>query len=74
MIGGVATAAGPVVGAVFYVGLGELLQIYALGLHLVVIGLLLIAIVLFLPAGLAPGLTALLPRPAFFRLKPVREG
>jgi len=74
MIGGVATAFGPVIGAVFYVGLGELLQIYAPSLHLTVIGLLLVCIVLFLPAGLAPGLAAILPRPAAGRLKPVREG
>ena len=38
LIGGVGTALGPFLGAVLYVGVGELLAIFAPGLHLAVIG------------------------------------
>lgn len=61
LIGGVATAYGPVAGAVLFVGVGELLQIFAPGLHEVVIGTLLLVIILFMPGGLAPFLAARLP-------------
>ena len=54
MIGGMATASGPVAAAALLVGLGELLQIFAPSLHLVVIGALLLAVVLFMPRGLMP--------------------
>jgi branched-chain amino acid transport system permease protein len=56
LIGGVATAIGPVVGAVLYVGIRELLQVAAPGLHLTIVGLLLLAVMLFLPEGVAPAL------------------
>ena len=49
-----ATAFGPVAGAVLFVGVGEILQIFAPGLHLVVIGALLLAVILFMPSGLVP--------------------
>ncbi len=62
MIGGVATAFGPVAGAVLYVGLGEILQIIAPGAHLVVIGLVLLVVILFTPGGLLPYLARLLRR------------
>lgn len=62
MIGGMATAAGPVAGAALLVGIGELLQIFAPSLHLVVIGAMLLAVVLFMPRGLAPFLAAPLRR------------
>ena len=54
MIGGMATASGPVAGAALLVGIGELLQIFAPGLHLVVIGALLLAVVMVMPRGLMP--------------------
>jgi len=54
LVGGVATAFGPVAGAVLFVGVGEILQIFAPGLHLVVVGALLLAVILFMPSGLAP--------------------
>jgi len=54
LIGGVATAFGPAAGALLFVGVGELLQIIAPGLHHVVIGALLVAVVLFMPSGLVP--------------------
>jgi len=54
LIGGVATAFGPAAGAILFVGVGELLDIFAPGLHNVVIGALLVAVVLFMPLGLVP--------------------
>lgn len=54
LIGGVATAAGPALGAVFYVVIGEILEIYAPSFHTAVIGLVLLVIILFMPAGLGP--------------------
>ncbi len=64
LIGGVSTALGPVVGSVLYVGIGEALQIFAPSLHLVIIGALLLAVMLFTPGGLVPLLRAkLLRRP-----------
>jgi branched-chain amino acid transport system permease protein len=56
LIGGVATAAGPVFGAVLYVGIREVLQVVAPGLHLTIIGLLLLAVILFMRDGVAPTL------------------
>ena len=66
LIGGVATAAGPALGALLYVGMGELLEIFAPGLHTAVIGLLLLLVILFMPAGIGPFVAARLrtqPRP-----------
>jgi branched-chain amino acid transport system permease protein len=51
LIGGVGTAAGPLVGAVLYVGIREILQVIAPGAHLVIVGLLLLCIILFLRDG-----------------------
>lgn len=62
MIGGVATAFGPVAGALLYVGLGEILQIVAPGAHLVVIGLVLLTVIMFTPGGVLPFLTRKLHR------------
>jgi branched-chain amino acid transport system permease protein len=56
LIGGVATAAGPVLGAVLYVGIREILQVIAPGLHLTIVGLLLLAVILFMRDGVAPTL------------------
>jgi branched-chain amino acid transport system permease protein len=55
LIGGMGTALGPVVGALFFTGFRELLQVWARGLHLVVLGILVIVTVLFLPGGLLGG-------------------
>ena len=54
MIGGVATAMGPVVGAVLYVCIGEAFAIFAPSLHVVAVGTLLLLVILFMPTGLAP--------------------
>jgi branched-chain amino acid transport system permease protein len=51
LIGGVATASGPLVGAVLYVGIREVLQVIAPAAHLVIVGLLLLAVILFMRDG-----------------------
>lgn len=62
LIGGVATAAGPVLGAVLYVGIREILQVIAPGLHLTIVGLLLLAVILFMRDGVAPTLARVAKR------------
>lgn len=52
-IGGVGTIAGPVIGAVFFVILRELLALRLAEFHIIVFGLLFILVVLFLPDGIA---------------------
>jgi branched-chain amino acid transport system permease protein len=64
LIGGVATVSGPVVGAVLYVGVGELLEIFAPSLHMAAVGLMLLLVVLFMPNGLAPFLMGRWRRPS----------
>jgi branched-chain amino acid transport system permease protein len=54
LIGGAATAFGPVVGALFYVGIGELLAVYAPSVHVVAVGAVLLIVMLFMPGGLLP--------------------
>ena len=53
LIGGVATAAGPLAGAVVYVGIREVLQSIAPGLHVTIVGLLLLGVVMFMNEGVA---------------------
>ncbi len=53
LIGGVATASGPVAGAIVYVGIREALQLVAPGLHVTIVGLLLLGVVLFMNQGVA---------------------
>ena len=54
LIGGVATASGPALGAVLFVGIGEILEVYAPSFHTAAIGLLLLLVILFMPAGFGP--------------------
>jgi branched-chain amino acid transport system permease protein len=64
LIGGVATASGAVIGAVLFVGVGEVLEIYAPSFHTATIGLVLLLVILFMPAGFGPYLARRLrPRP-----------
>ncbi len=51
-IGGVGTIHGPVLGALFYVILKEVLAVQLVELHLLIFGALFILVVLFLPGGL----------------------
>jgi len=53
LIGGVGTAAGPLAGAVVYVGIREVLQSIAPGLHVTIVGLLLLGVVMFMNEGVA---------------------
>lgn len=53
LIGGVATATGPLAGAIVYVGIREVLQLVAPGLHVTIVGLLLLGVVLFMNHGVA---------------------
>src|SRR5436309_1177030 len=67
-IGGVGTLHGPVLGALFYVFLKEYLAIRWVDLHLLIFGVLFVAIVLLLPGGLVEAAGRLR------RLKPAGEG
>jgi len=51
-IGGVGTVHGPVLGALFYVILRELLALQLVEFHLIIFGVLFMLVVLFLPGGL----------------------
>jgi branched-chain amino acid transport system permease protein len=51
-IGGVGTIHGPVLGALFYVVLKELLAVHLVEFHLIIFGVLFMLVVLFLPGGL----------------------
>ena len=51
-IGGVGTVHGPVLGALFYVILKEVLALRWVEFHLIIFGVLFIFVVLFLPGGL----------------------
>ncbi|MBM0204698.1 hypothetical protein JNW90_17645 [Micromonospora sp. STR1s_5] len=56
LIGGAGTALGPVLGAIIYVGLREILQLLAPNLHLTIVGVVLLLVVLFMRDGIAPAL------------------
>ncbi len=51
-IGGVGTIHGPVLGALFYVILKEVLAVHLVELHLLIFGVLFVLVVLFRPGGL----------------------
>lgn len=52
LIGGIGTVLGPVVGAVVYVGIREVVQVIASSAHLLILGVLLLCIILFLRNGI----------------------
>ncbi len=62
LIGGVATVSGPLAGAILYVGLREVLQVIAPALHLTIVGLLLLAVVLFMREGIVVALARVVTR------------
>jgi len=51
-VGGVGTVHGPVLGALFYVILKEVLALQWVEFHLIIFGVLFMLVVLFLPGGL----------------------
>lgn len=65
-IGGTGTMIGPIIGAIFFVVLKELLALKLQELHIIVFAVLFIAVVLFLPGGLVEVWTKL---KYYFRLK-----
>jgi len=56
LIGGAGTASGPVVGALLYVVIREVLQVIAPGMHLTIVGLVLLVVILFLRDGVVVAL------------------
>ena len=62
LIGGAATAMGPVLGAVLYVALRELLQVAAPSMSVTITGLLILLCILFIPEGCIGGLNRLATR------------
>jgi branched-chain amino acid transport system permease protein len=70
LIGGVATVSGPLMGAVFYVGVGEILAIYAPSFQVAAIGAMLLIVILFMPAGLAPFLMERFRRRSYPAVRP----
>ncbi len=64
-VGGVGTIVGPIVGAVFFVLLKQVLSLYLPGgMHVLVFGVLFIIVVLYLPGGLIGLMTKLRKKPA----------
>jgi branched-chain amino acid transport system permease protein len=70
LIGGVATVSGPLIGAIFYVGVGEFLAIYAPSFQVAAIGAMLLIVILFMPAGLAPFLVERFRRRSYPAVRP----
>jgi branched-chain amino acid transport system permease protein len=64
LLGGLGTLVGPILGAVVLQLLSELIWSHFLEVHLAVLGIVIIAVVLFLPNGLAPFLRVWLSRSA----------
>jgi branched-chain amino acid transport system permease protein len=54
-VGGVGTVHGPVLGALFYIIVREILAVHLVELHLLIFGALFVIVVLFLPGGLVEG-------------------
>ena len=69
-IGGVGTIHGPVLGALFYVIIKELLAVQWVEFHLIIFGVLFMLVVLFLPGGLVEAWSRM--RRVFFR-RPTRN-
>jgi branched-chain amino acid transport system permease protein len=74
LIGGVATASGPLAGAVVYVGIREALQLIAPGLHVTIVGLLLLGVVLFMNEGVAVAIVRAMRRPGVRASRVATEG
>jgi len=55
IIGGAGTLIGPIIGAMFFVGLKEVLAIRLGGMHIILFGIIFVLVVIFLPGGIAEG-------------------
>jgi branched-chain amino acid transport system permease protein len=71
LIGGVATVSGPLMGAVFYVVVGEFLAVYAPNFQVASIGVMLLTVILFMPAGLMPFVLKRLRRQSAVAKQPI---
>ncbi len=71
-LGGVGTVAGPIVGAVVFLALREALALRLGELHLLIFGVLFIAIVVALPGGIVQAVRGLIERPGVMRTTEVR--
>ncbi len=69
-LGGVGTVWGPLIGAVFFLALREALALRLGEMHLLVFGLLFIAVVVALPGGFMEAARSFLPRPTALRSPP----
>jgi branched-chain amino acid transport system permease protein len=73
-VGGVGTLAGPLVGALFYVLVRELLAVSLVQVHQVVFGALFIVVVLVLPGGLVDLVGRVRPARAGYSIGPPKPG
>jgi len=56
IIGGAGTLIGPIIGAIFFVGLKEVLAIRLGEMHIILFGIIFVLVVIFLPGGIAEGI------------------
>jgi branched-chain amino acid transport system permease protein len=71
LIGGVATVSGPFMGAIFYIVVGEFLAVYAPSFQVAAIGVMLLTVILFMPAGLMPFVLKRFKRQSLVAAQPV---
>jgi branched-chain amino acid transport system permease protein len=71
LIGGVATVSGPLMGAVFYIVVGETLAVYAPNFQVAAVGVMLLTVILFMPAGLMPFVMKRLRRQSHVAARPL---
>jgi branched-chain amino acid transport system permease protein len=65
IIGGAGTLIGPLIGAIFYVGLKEVLAVRIGEMHIILFGTIFVLVVIFLPGGIVEGVQKI--RRIFFR-------
>ncbi|WP_062234690.1 branched-chain amino acid ABC transporter permease [Fictibacillus sp. FJAT-27399] len=77
IVGGMGSAAGPIIGSILLTPIGILLRGYATeisGLHLFIYGLILVLVVLYMPNGIAHSLNNLFKKKLHLKLKWRRKG
>jgi len=67
IIGGAGTLIGPIIGAVFFVGLKEILAVKLGEMHIILFGIIFVLVVIFLPGGIVEGAERI--RRLFFKPK-----